>query len=346
MINSPIASVIVPVHGTAWSLRECLDSLVGQSLRELEIIVVNDASPDGAGDIIDWYARKDSRIRVMTNAVNCNLFESRLRGFEAAKGTYIATCDSDDVMPPKALEYLYAAAIRENADIVHGRTQELGGKRAGAILYNCEPFRVATGKEFVVSMFGNIRGWNVWGKLFKGSLVQSCLEKFPRRTEWFQGEDMAYCTLLGLAAERYAGIRDVVYAYRYSDFRDKRSKSIKEKRIQDQIQILTFLSKTMKKHPCSCELKHSFLVMANHVMASILGSFPAEFRERFSEDIAQIGIGSLRRPSLLSWRYHYEWMKQNGVEEYSLRIRILAASAWRSGVRITAKRIMSLLKKF
>ncbi len=81
----PKVSVIVPVHGTARSLRDCLDSLLGQSLGDSEIIVVNDASPDESGDIIDEYARRDSRIRIITNAVNCNLFESRLRGFEVAR---------------------------------------------------------------------------------------------------------------------------------------------------------------------------------------------------------------------------------------------------------------------
>jgi glycosyltransferase involved in cell wall biosynthesis len=339
-------SVIVPVYGTAWSLRECLDSLVGQSLCDSEIIVVNDASSDEAGSIIDEYARRDFRIRVITNEVNLNLFESRLRGFERAEGEYIATCDSDDVMPPRALEYLYTAAVRENADIVHGRARELGGKRAGAILYNCEPFRVSTGRAFVASMFGNVRGWNVWGKLFKTMLVHSCLGMFPRNTGWFQAEDIAYCTVLGLAVERYVGINDAVYAYRYSDFRDNRDEAVKKKKIRDQIQILTFVGERIENISDSCELKNAFHAMANHIMASVLWAIPAGTRERFSEDIAKIGLDSVYRPRLLSWRYHYDWVRQNGIKEYGRRIGAVAASMRRSGVGGMVKRVMNLRGEF
>lgn len=67
MTVRPKVSVIVPVHGTARSLRQCLDSLAGQSLRDIEIIAVDDASPDGAGGIIDEYARRDPRVRSSGN---------------------------------------------------------------------------------------------------------------------------------------------------------------------------------------------------------------------------------------------------------------------------------------
>ncbi len=345
MSARPKVSVIVPVHGTAWSLRECLDSLIGQSLRDSEIIVVNDASPDEAGDIIDEYARRDSRVRVITNAVHLNLFESRLRGFEAAEGEYIATCDSDDVMPPKALEALHAAATREDADIVHGRARELGGKRAGAVLYNCEPFGVTTGRAFVASMFGNIRGWNAWGKLFRTTLVRSCLCECPRRTGWFQAEDMAYCSLLGMAAKRYVGIDDTVYVYRYSDFRGNRDETVKKKKIQDQIQILTFIGERIENSPDFSGLKNSFHTMANHVMASVLGAVPMDVREQFSEGIAKIGLASVCRPRLLSWRHHVDWIKKNGMKEYMIRVKTLLASMRRDGTEKTAKRFLRLTSK-
>ncbi len=338
----PKVSIIVPVYGTAWSLRECLDSLIGQSLRDSEIIVVNDASPDDAADIIDEYAQRDSRIRVITNAVNLNLFESRLRGFEAAEGECVATCDSDDAMPPGALECLYAAAVQEKADIVHGKARELGGKRPGAVLYNCEPFQVTTGRMFVASIFGTIRGWNVWGKLFRRGLVRTCIGGFPRNTGWFQAEDMVYCTLLGLAAERYAGIEDTVYAYRYSDLQDNQDDVLRDKKIYDQIRILTFLGRVIKNEPCFHDLEQSFNVMANHVMTSILRIVPMESRKLFSEDIAQIGLESVKHSSLLSWRYHSNWIRKNGIEEYILRIRILLTNAYRIGWIRALKRVLNV----
>ncbi len=320
----PKVSIIVPVHDAAWSLPECLDSLAGQSLRDTEIVIVNDASSDESGDIIDAYARKDSRIRFITNTVNLNLFESRRIGFEAANGEFIATCDSDDVMPPRALECLYAAAIREKADMIHGRACELHGKRSGSILYNCEPFQVSTGRMFVDSMLRNIRGWNVWGKLFNGKMMRSRIGAFPRNTGWFQAEDIAYCSILGLASRRYVGISDVVYTYRYSDFRSTRYEALKEKKIRDQIQILAFLRKMIGNDPYFRDLDNSFHVMANHVLASMLGVVSAESRKCFLEDIGQIGLESVRRPNLLSWRYHYDWIRRNGMNEYMIRMKTLS----------------------
>lgn len=345
MPTQPKVSVIVPVHGTAWSLRQCLDSLFGQSLRDIEIIVVNDASPDDAATIIDEYARWEPRIRSVTNAVNCNLFESRLRGIESAGGEYIAFCDSDDAMPPQALECLYTAAVRggtdaESADIVHGRTRALRGAWAGArpgtggILYNYEPFRVATGEEFVAAMLNNIRGWNVWGKLFRRELVRSCLVSFPRDTGWFQGEDMAFCVAFGFEAERYVGVEDVVYAYRYSDLRSVRDEdsAVSGKRVRDQLQILAFVKEAIERAPRGSELREPFPRMSRHVAAAVLETIPAASRQQFSEELAQLGLEpmSVRRGNILSLRYHCDWIRRNGMREYRIRLRILLANACRA----------------
>lgn len=81
-------SVVVPVYGTKRNLPACLESLRTQSLRDAEFLLVDDASPDGAGAVLAEYARRDSRFRVLTHSQNRGLFAARMTGADAATGKY------------------------------------------------------------------------------------------------------------------------------------------------------------------------------------------------------------------------------------------------------------------
>ena len=82
---TPLLSVVVPVYKTERWLRRCLDSLLGQSLEEIEVVCVDDASPDGCAAILAEYAARDARVRVVTHARNEGLFRARLSGVRAAR---------------------------------------------------------------------------------------------------------------------------------------------------------------------------------------------------------------------------------------------------------------------
>lgn len=112
----PKVSVIVPVYNVEALLPRCLDSIVAQTLREIEIICVDDGSPDRSIDILRRYADDDSRIRVLSQE-NRGLGGARNRGFDAARGEYILYVDSDDWIDPTYCEALHAAACASGADI-------------------------------------------------------------------------------------------------------------------------------------------------------------------------------------------------------------------------------------
>ena len=115
----PFVSVIVPVYKVEKYLRECLDSLVNQSLKDIEIICVDDGSPDNCGQILDEYAGKDPRIKVI-HQKNGGLSNARNSGLKEASGKYISFVDSDDFVNSEFLEKLYEAAERNQADITVG----------------------------------------------------------------------------------------------------------------------------------------------------------------------------------------------------------------------------------
>lgn len=117
-INSmPKITINVPVYNVESYLRQCLDSLIGQTLSEIEIILIDDGSTDNSGNICDEYAQKDSRIQVF-HKENEGLASARQYALEKANGEYFISCDSDDWVDSTMYEELYKKAKEENADIV------------------------------------------------------------------------------------------------------------------------------------------------------------------------------------------------------------------------------------
>ena len=117
-INAPRVSVIVAVHNVGKYLRQCLDSLVNQTLKNIEIIVVNDASTDNSAEIINWYKSSYPNLRVINCEFNKGLASVRNIGLRAAKGRYVAFADGDDWVDIRMCEVLYKRAIDDNADVL------------------------------------------------------------------------------------------------------------------------------------------------------------------------------------------------------------------------------------
>ena len=112
----PKVSVIVPVYNVEKYLSDCLDSLIKQTLKDIEIICVDDGSTDNSHKILLEYARKDDRILVLQQE-NSKQGTARNKGLEIAKGEYIGFVDSDDWVDEDFYEKLYIAAIEKDSDI-------------------------------------------------------------------------------------------------------------------------------------------------------------------------------------------------------------------------------------
>ncbi len=121
---SPRISVIVPVYKAEKYLHECIDSILNQTFTDLELVLIDDGSPDNSGAICDEYAEKDKRIKVF-HQENRGVSAARNLGIDNARGDYITFVDSDDYIESYTLEILYHDIISNNADIscAHGRTK-------------------------------------------------------------------------------------------------------------------------------------------------------------------------------------------------------------------------------
>lgn len=116
---NPLISIIVPVYNVEKYLAKCVDSILTQSYKNIELILINDGSVDSSAAICDSYAEKDSRVRVI-HKENGGVAKARNLGIENAKGEYFCFVDSDDYVHPEYIECMLDVATKTNADISMG----------------------------------------------------------------------------------------------------------------------------------------------------------------------------------------------------------------------------------
>lgn len=203
-----LISVIVPVYKVEPYLRRCVDSILAQTYTNLEIILVDDGSPDACGAICDEYAAKDNRIQVI-HQQNRGLSGARNAGLEAATGDYISFIDSDDAVDPRFIELLFSAMQSKNAEIaecaridVYDNT--LPTPKQNAI--NAESYDAETAFSLLIP--NQKFHQTVWNKLYKKSAIGQI--RFPERK---LHEDEFFTWKAFLNCSRIAWISNAMYFY-------------------------------------------------------------------------------------------------------------------------------------
>ena len=115
-MKQPLISVIIPVYGVEKYIAQCLDSIINQTYKNLEIILVDDGSPDACPKLCDEYSKIDKRIKVI-HKKNGGLSDARNVGIDICKGNYITFVDSDDWIEKDMIEQLYSLINKFSADI-------------------------------------------------------------------------------------------------------------------------------------------------------------------------------------------------------------------------------------
>lgn len=201
-------SVIVPVYGVQNFIERCALSLFNQTMKEVEYIFVNDATPDKSIELLKKIILKypERKITIIEHSENRGLPTARNTGMSIAKGEYIFHCDSDDFVEPDMLEQLYNKAKTENADIVWCDWFLSFNKNER---YMKEPSYI-TVHEALVGMLSGAMRYNVWNKLVKRSLYIENNIGFP--SGYAMGEDMTMIRLTG-CAKRITYVSDAFYHY-------------------------------------------------------------------------------------------------------------------------------------
>jgi glycosyltransferase involved in cell wall biosynthesis len=167
-----LISIIITVYNVEKYIRRCIESIQSQTIKDIEIIVVDDGTPDNSMTIVEEIANSDNRIKIIRHEKNMGLMWARKTGYMAANGEYITFCDSDDYLPENALELLYNEAISSSADIVSGNLTYVKSNQKEKQLYSTLKY----GNDKISAFKSLLRGellHNLCSKLFKTSILKN-----------------------------------------------------------------------------------------------------------------------------------------------------------------------------
>jgi len=180
MNKNPLVSIIIPVYNDAEFLRECLDSAVNQTLKDIEIICVNDASTDNSLEIMNEYAAKDKRVRVINRSENGSALMARKDGIMAARGDFTMFLDGDDYLVPNACETAYNLILKNDVDILrfsyirHNYGEDGSISNIQVVNPDSEGSNVLHGREMIQNfcLVGKNIDSYLWNKIFKTNLLK------------------------------------------------------------------------------------------------------------------------------------------------------------------------------
>jgi glycosyltransferase involved in cell wall biosynthesis len=211
---TPKVSVIIPVYNMEPYLRRCLDSVRGQTMRDIEILCVDDASTDGSPAILQSYAERDQRVLVETLPVNAGSGPARNRGIALARGQFLAFCDADDALPQQALAALHKAATDDGADMAAGNLcvmdEELRCRRPETAFMTAMTIR----ERACVAGLDNPA---LWIPLFHQKYLYSAKtirEHGLQYPHYRRGQDPPFLASALCAAQKISLIYEHVYMYR------------------------------------------------------------------------------------------------------------------------------------
>ena len=235
-------SVIVPVYNTERYLDKCIKSLLNQTIDSIEIILVNDASPDRSIDILRKYEKENKNIIVIDSEQNKRQGGARNLGIDIAKGEYIAFVDSDDWVCESMYEKLYNLAKEEGADIVDcdyssATETEIVKRHISKSLSDIGIMN----KEKYKSAILNISP--IWSKIYKRSIFSDNNIRFPEHILY---EDIALMALPLMFANKISKVSQHLYYYRVDNISTTRS--INNFNYFDRLEASRFFLDLFKKH--------------------------------------------------------------------------------------------------
>lgn len=318
-MNEVKVSVIVPVYNVEKYLDQCLDSLVRQTLQEIEIIVVNDGSPDNSQTIIDRYVEEYPEKVVGYIKENGGLGDARNFGIECAHGEYIGFVDSDDWVDVKMFQSMYEMAKKENDDVVICDFIEINdGWKSGHVAHGFRGDTTSFPIDKYLYILNSLDPATACNKIYKNTLFH--IKKFPQ--QWY--EDMATTPILLSYANKIGYMPIALYYYRQI------AQSI-TKRIGDPrtLQVLESWRVCMEEvqrdflEPMEAAVYRSictFLYFKPEFAQQFL-DFAKENKERFLKNAVIKGwidrkeVENLFKKRLIPKKIHYFWFGENPKSE-------------------------------
>jgi len=347
----PKVSVIIPVCNVEAYLRQCLDSVVNQTLRDIEIICVDDGSTDGSPAILREYAAKDSRVKILLHE-HTNAGAARNVGMAAATGTYLGFVDSDDFAQPEFYERMVAYADRYSAEVVC----------SGKHLFNANLEKITRTEMLPVSMCDAeqprtaaqegsrlvpICGVSVWNKLFSREYISRLGLSFQSLE---RANDLSFVSLALMLSERICFLREAYYCYRVGRVDGLQSGNSKTPMCfaEALLEVRNKLKALGRYESCRVAFANLALAHARYNLFSQTQEEP--FRELYGcihdRLLEEFDIGSLKEDEFLysADRVIYEYIRDN-VSPYPLLLKMMKERNDRGGELMAQKAKAGQLQK-
>lgn len=283
-------SIIVPVYNGEAFLRECLASVLASSLRDIEVVCVNDASTDSTAAILSEFAGRDSRVKIVTHDVNKGLFQARLTGMRAASGEWIGFVDADDLVSEDRFRQLVAIGEREAVDMVWGpfvfkydndcRTQDYVGPQFDRKMSRDEYL------QNLLATCGRDFSWHlVWAKIYRRDLAQRVLSEFQGvSTRINMCEDVLYSIAFACQSESVFFAPSVEpYFYRRSDSNMTNAQLCSREKFSDVVQSLKSVYELASRFLSTCDssgrLRSNLAEQISHYARMWHKECPAEYED-------------------------------------------------------------------
>jgi glycosyltransferase involved in cell wall biosynthesis len=260
-------SIIIPVYNTAVYLPTCLDSVLKQTLTEIEIICVNDGSTDSSLEILRQYADGDRRIKIIDTKKNEGDGATRSKGLREAKGEYVGFIDSDDWIDPNMYQIMYEAAHRDDADIVICAIEQYAADAQTRLPRLCSYSKaIPTCLDDTVFTWRDIQDYifNVlpvcWNKIYKRQFLKDSQVEFSPLGDYhraagehrFEGLLFSYTALL--SAKRMRFLRQSFYKWRRG--REGAGSSTRSARPYHVFEAFHILDQMLARHEFNDHLRH------------------------------------------------------------------------------------------
>ena len=261
---NPLISVIVAVHDAELTIGECVDSILTQTYTHIQVILVDDGSPDNAGTICDQLADGDDRV-VAIHQANQGAMAARKRGVEASVGDYVCFVDADDCIKEDALASM-CSYMQENVDVV---------------VFESEVNDCYNRIEYANALL-KFRYWNLWGKLFRRELLDDYVMSVPRQFK--VGEDFL-CNLRMLSRISRTVVTKPIRKYIYNE---NNPKSVQKNHIYDyeyERMMIIEVKDTLENNDFFNEIKSSFLRWETCYLVGMIGyRYNVDYEEKWIKD--------------------------------------------------------------
>lgn len=237
-------SVIVPVYNAASTLRKCVDSLLAQTLKDFEVLLVDDGSTDNSGALCDEYAQQDSRVKAF-HKPNGGVSSARQLGIDHAQGEYTIHADPDDWVEPGMLEELYKKAKEADADMVICDFYENTYKGQRVV---CQKPTSLRHDIVLKELFGHLMG-ATWNKLIRRACYEKYHVRFPLELSFC--EDQYVCAAFARENIKIEYVAKAFYHYVRNSNTSSLSKRYNARMYQEDVNGCRLFHELMKDTPCS-----------------------------------------------------------------------------------------------